>query len=105
MSSRRLPREIKNSASKRPYVKVTSKKYLVEVLLNLFPQQYGCSKLPALWPVSCAEFGEGVCKVQGCWAGCAGVVTAESMDVGNLAWTAVRKSTEPGSSGRPPQGD
>ena len=27
---------IKNSARKRPYVKVTSKKYVVEVLLNLF---------------------------------------------------------------------
>ena len=25
---------------KRPYVKVTSKKYLAQVLLNLFPQQY-----------------------------------------------------------------
>ena len=40
MSARRAPFPIKNSTRKRPYVKVTSKKYFVEVLLNLFPQQY-----------------------------------------------------------------
>ena len=40
MSSRRLPFPIKNSAGKRTYVKVTSKTYFIQVLPNLFPQQY-----------------------------------------------------------------
>ena len=31
--------QLKILREKRPYVKVTSKKYFVEVLLNLFPQQ------------------------------------------------------------------
>ena len=41
MSARRAPFPIKSSARKRPYVKVTSKTYFVEVLLDLFPQQVG----------------------------------------------------------------
>ena len=46
MSSRRAPFPIKTSTGNRPYVKVTSKKYVVEVLLNLFPQQYYCCYHP-----------------------------------------------------------
>ena len=48
MSSRRAPFPIKDSTKKRPYVKVTSKKYVVEALLNLFSRQYYCaSSAPA----------------------------------------------------------
>ena len=39
MSSHRAPSPIKDSAGKRPYVKVSSKTDFVEALLNLFSQQ------------------------------------------------------------------
>jgi len=39
MSSRRAPFPIEDAVGKRPYVKATSEKYFVEVLLNV-PQQY-----------------------------------------------------------------
>ena len=40
MSSRRAPFPIQKSTGKRSYVKVNSKKYVVEVMLNLLPQHY-----------------------------------------------------------------